>query len=133
MVKKVASVCSIGPGLTLTMRVLAWMKSSMSQTQKLYETVMSDAVEHVFIHALRHSLDTRVLRVEFDVGRGPGPYLQHTLTISLRDTPLSASAQDIPHEWLSAGTGFIDSRFSRTVAALLQELNKLARQAGLVI
>jgi hypothetical protein len=105
----------------------------MSKAQKLYATVMSDAVEHVFIHALRHSLDTRVLSVEFDVGRGPGPHSQHTLRISLRDTPISVSAQDIPHEWLSAGTGFIDTRFSQSVAALLQELNKLAGQAGLVI
>ena len=74
-----------------------------------------------------------MLGVEFDFGRGPGPHSQHTLKISFRDTPLSASAQDIPHEWLSAGTGFIDTRFSQTVAALLQELNKLAREAGLVI
>lgn len=105
----------------------------MSNSQKLYETVMSDAVEHVYIHALRHSLDTRVLGVQFDVGRGPGPHSKHTLKISFRNTPLSASAHDIPHEWLSAGTGFIDTRFAQAVAASLQELNKLAREAGLVI
>jgi hypothetical protein len=105
----------------------------MSTAQKLYSTVMNDAVEHVYIHALRQSLDTRVLAVEFDVGRDPGPHLQHTLTISLRSAPISVTGQDIPHEWLSAGTGFIDSRFSRSVAALLQELNKKALEAGLVI
>jgi hypothetical protein len=105
----------------------------MSEAQKLYTTVMNDAVEHVFIHALRHAMDTQVLSVEFDVGRGPGPHSQHTLTISLRGSPMSATAQDIPHGWLSAGTGYIDTRFSRSVAALLQELNRTARQAGLVI
>jgi hypothetical protein len=105
----------------------------MSKEQKLYETVMNDAVEHVFIYALRHSMDTRVLGVAFDVGRGPGPHAQHTLTISLRNTPISATAQDIPHEWLSAETGYIDTRFSKSVAALLEELNTAARRAGLII
>ena len=105
----------------------------MSKAEKLYATVMSDAVEHVFIYALRNAMDTRVLHVEFDVGRGPGPHAQHTLTIGLRDTPISATAQDIPHDWLYAGTGFIDSRFSHSCAVLLQELNRLARQAGLLI
>jgi hypothetical protein len=105
----------------------------MSDAQKLYATVMNDAVEHVYIHALRHAMDTRVLGVEFDAGRDPGPHSQHTLTISFRGTPISATAQDIPHDWLSAGTGFIDARFSKSVAALLQELNKAAQQAGLII
>ncbi|SRR5258708_4910331 len=105
----------------------------MSDAQNLYATVMNDAVEHVFIYALRHAMDTRVLRVEFDVGRVAGPYTQHTLTISVRDTPISATAQDIPHECLSAGTGYIDTRFSKSVAALLQELNKMAQQAGRII
>ena len=94
---------------------------------------MNDAVEHVFIYALRHAMDTRMLGVDFDIGRGPGPHTQHTLTISLRDTPISATAQNIPHEWLSAGTGYIDTRFSKSVAALLQELKTAARQAGLII
>ena len=94
---------------------------------------MHDAVEHVFIYALRHAMDTRKLGVEFDVGRGPGPHALHTLTISLRDTPISAAAQAIPHDWLSAGTGYIDTRFSKSVAALLQELTTAARKAGLVI
>jgi hypothetical protein len=105
----------------------------MSQAQKLYATVMNDAVEHVFIYALRHAMDTRVLGVEFDAGRGPGPHLQHTLTIGLRGSPISVLAPDIPHEWLSAGTGYIDTRFSKSVAALLQELTRKAQQAGLVI
>ena len=103
----------------------------MSNAEKLYATVMNDAVEHVFIYVLRHAMDTRLLGVEFDVGRGPGPHSRHTLTIRLRDSPISVSARDIPHEWLSAGTGFIDSRFSKSIADLLQKLNKMAGQAGL--
>jgi hypothetical protein len=105
----------------------------MSKAEKLYETIMTDAKEHVYIYALRNAMDTRVLGVEFDAGRGPGPHAQHTLTISVLNSPISVSATDIPHDWLSAGTGFIDSRFSKSVGALLQELTRLTRQAGLVI
>jgi hypothetical protein len=105
----------------------------MSIQEKPYETVMHDAVEHVFIYALRQAMDTRALGVEFDSGRNPGPHAQHTLTISLRASPLSVTARDIPHEWLSAGTGFIDTRFSTSVASLLQELHKKAQKAGLTI
>jgi hypothetical protein len=105
----------------------------MSKIDKLYETIMHDAVEHVYIYALRHSMDTRVLAVEFDAGRGPGPHSGHTLTISLRASPVSVTASDIPHDWLSAGTGYIDARLSKSVAALLTELQKKAKQAGLII
>src|SRR3954469_6229887 len=105
----------------------------MSTVKKLYETIMHDAVEHVYIYALRHSMDTRVLAVEFDAGRGPGPHAGHTLTISLRASPISVSAPDIPHDWLSAGTGYIDTRLSKSVAALLSDLEKKAKQAGLFI
>lgn len=105
----------------------------MSKVDKLYETIMHDAVEHVYIYALRHAMDTRVLSVEFDAGRGPGPHSGHTLTIGLRAYPISVSASDIPHDWLSAGTGYIDARLSKSVAALLSELEKKAKQAGLVI
>jgi hypothetical protein len=105
----------------------------MSKIDKLYDTIMHDAVEHVYIYALRHSMDTRVLAVEFDVGRGPGPHSEHTLTISLRASPISVAASDIPHDWLSAGTGYIDTRLSKSVAALLLELQKKAKQAGLFI
>ena len=105
----------------------------MSKAQKLYATVMTDAVEHVFIYALRHAIDTRGLTVEFDVGRGPGPHSDHTLTVGLRDSPIAVSAHDIPHDWLSAGTGYIDTRLSKSVAALLQHLKDKARQAGMTI
>lgn len=99
----------------------------MSTAHDDYATVMNDAVEHVFIFAVRQAMDTRVISVEFDVGRGPGPHSPHKLTIRLRDSPISVTAHDIPHDWLSAGTGFIDSRFSKSVAALLQELEKKAQ------
>jgi hypothetical protein len=105
----------------------------MSKIDKLYETIMHDAVEHVYIYALRHSMDSRVLAVEFDAGRGPGPHSEHTLTISLRASPISVVASDIPHDWLSAGTGYIDTRLSKTVGTLLSELQKKAKQAGLLI
>ena len=105
----------------------------MPTVDKLYETIMHDAVEHVYIYALRHSMDTRVLGVEFDAGRGPGPHSWHTLTINLRESPISVTASDIPHDWLSAGTGYIDARLSKSVAALLSDLKNKAKQAGLVI
>jgi hypothetical protein len=102
----------------------------MSKTQELYEQVLSDAIEHVFIAAVRNAMDTRLLAAEFDAGRGPGPHAVHTLTVSLRDADISVSAHDIPHEWLSMGTGYIDTRFSKRIAALLQELNNKAQLAG---
>ena len=43
---------------------------------------------------------------------------------------MSVAADNIPHEWLGMGTGYIDMRFSKRIAALLQELNQLAQKAG---
>ena len=91
---------------------------------------MADAVEHVHVYAVRHAIDTRLLAVEFDVGRGPGPHPEHTLTISVRDSQISVTGQNIPHEWLSMGTGYIDTRFSKMIAGLLQELDKKAQKEG---
>ena len=105
----------------------------MPNAQKLYDQVLSDAVEHVFIYALRHAIDTGLLVAEFDAGRGPGPHLEHTLTVAVRDSEISVTAHDIPHEWLSMGTGFLDTRFSHRIATLLQELEKKAQQAGRLI
>jgi hypothetical protein len=102
----------------------------MPKQKELYEQVMSDAVEHVFVYAVRHAIDTRLLAAEFDVGRGPGPHLQHTLTITVRDSAISVMGKDIPHEWLSMGTGYIDTRFSKLIAGLLQELDKKAQKEG---
>ena len=102
----------------------------MLKKQALYDQVMNDAVEHVFVYAVRQAMDTRKLIAQFDAGRGPGPHEEHTLTISLRDTDLSVNAEHIPHEWLSMGTGYIDMRFSKRIAALLQELNQMAQKTG---
>ena len=102
----------------------------MSKAQDLYEQVLNDAIEHVFIAAVRNAMNTRLLDARFDLGRGPGPHASHTLTVAIRDSEISASAQDIPHEWLSLGTGYIDTRFSKRIALLLQELDKKARLAG---
>jgi len=43
------------------------------------------------------------------------------------------TTSDIPHDWLSAGTGYIDARLSKSVAALLSDLKNKAKQAGLVV
>ena len=99
-------------------------------TQEKYEQVLRDAVEDVFVVAVRRGLDIRQLAAEFDAGRGPGPHQEHTLTISVRDTSLAVTADGVPHEWLSMGTGYIDSRFSRQIAALLSDLEKNAQLEG---
>src|SRR5258706_9075070 len=61
---------------------------------------------------------------------GPGPHQEHALTISVRDTSLAVTADGIPHEWISTGTGYIDSRFSRQIAALLSDLETKAQREG---
>ncbi len=102
----------------------------MSQAEQLYELVMRDAKESIFLVAVRHAIDTRLLDIEFDVGRGPGPHLEHTLKISVRDEPFAVTTNGIPHEWLPVNTGFIDVRFSRLVGGLLADLTKQAQNAG---
>jgi hypothetical protein len=95
-----------------------------------YEQVLRDALEDVFVVAARRGIDTGQLLAEFDASRGPGPHHEHTLTISARDTSLAVTAHGIPHEWLSTGTGYIDTRFSRRIAGLLSDLEKQAQRAG---
>ena len=90
----------------------------------VYEKLLRHALEYVHIVATRRGWDTGTLIVAFDVGRAPGIYQQHTLTISLRDTGFSVATEGIPHEWIEIGTGFIDSRFSKRIAALFSELEK---------
>jgi hypothetical protein len=102
-------------------------------TQEPYEKVLRDALDDVFVVAARQTLDTGQLAAVFDAGRGRGPHQLHTLTISVRGTALSVTADDIPHEWLSTGTGFIDTRFFRRVAALLSDLAKKTEQAGRIL
>ena len=106
---------------------------SMSKTDKeqMYELVMRDATDNVLLVAVRQAIDTRLLNVVFDAGRGPGPHPQHVLTIQVRDDPsIAVVAEGINHEWLPIATGFIDTRFSRIVGGLLAELVKKAQEAG---
>ena len=92
---------------------------------------MRDATENVFLVAARQSIDTRRIAVEFDVGRGPGPHSEHTLTVSIPDSPLSVISYGIPHEWLPLHTNFVDTRLSRLVGGLLMDLVEKVREAGL--
>ena len=80
--------------------------------------------------AARRAIDTRYIAVEFDAGRGPGPHEEHSLTISVRDSDLVVHALGIPHEWLPVHTGLIDTRFSRLVGGLLNDLVRRAQAAG---
>ena len=101
--------------------------------QELYEKVIRDAIEDVFVVAVRQGLEAGRLIAEFDADRGPGPHQVHTLTVSVRDTSLALTADDIPHEWLNTGTGFIDTRFFRRTAALLSDLAKKAESEGRIL
>jgi|SRR5579859_5549496 len=103
------------------------------RARELYEKVLRDALEDVFVVAARQGLDTGQLAAHFDVDRGPGPHLVHTLTIAVRETSLAVTADGIPHELLTTGTGFIDTRFYRRIAALLSDLTKKAGQAGRIL
>jgi hypothetical protein len=98
-----------------------------------YERVLRDSLEDVFVVATRQGLDTGQLTAEFDADRAPGPHQVHTLTISVRYTSLAVTVDDIPHEWLTTGTGFIDTRFFRRMAALLSDLAKKAEQEGRIL
>jgi hypothetical protein len=101
--------------------------------RELYEKVLRDSLEDVFVVAARQWIDTGQLAAEFDADRGPGPHQVHTLTISVRDTSFVVTADDIPHEWLTTGTGYIDSRFSRRITALLSDLVKKTAQEGRIL
>jgi hypothetical protein len=104
---------------------------SKTDTAQFYEFVMRDATDNVLLVAVRRAIDTRLLNIEFDAGRGPGPHALHVLTISVRDdTAISVVAEGIDHDWLPISTGFIDTRFSRIVSVLLADLVKKAQQAG---
>jgi hypothetical protein len=94
------------------------------------DPVMRDAKEYVFLAAVRHAIDTRMLLVEFDAGRGPGPYQEHTLRISVRDSTLAVTTDNIPHKWLPVSTGFIDTSFSKLVDGMLADLTKKAQESG---
>ena len=98
-----------------------------------YEKALRDAVDNISVVAVRYAVDTRRLVIELDADKGPGPHQEHTLTISVRDADLAVSKDNIPHEWLSIGTGFIDPRLSRAAGSLLVELERMAHKAGVDI
>ena len=102
----------------------------MPKAQNSYEQILRDALEDVFVVAARQAMDTALLTAAFDVGRDAGPHNEHTLTVALRDSSIAVTADSIPHEWLSMGTGYIDTRFSKLIARLLQDLEKKAQQIG---
>jgi hypothetical protein len=97
----------------------------------MYELVMREARDNVLLVAVRQAIDTRLLNVEFDADRGPGPHPKHVLTICvLDDSSLAVAADGIDHDWLPISPGFIDIRFSRIVGGLLADLVSKAQQAG---
>jgi hypothetical protein len=95
-----------------------------------YENVLQDALEDVMVVAVRRGLDPARLVAQFDVDLAPVPRLDHILTIAIRDSSISVECSGIAHEWLSIGTGYIDSRFSKCVTTLLTELENKALEAG---
>jgi hypothetical protein len=103
----------------------------MPSPEEKYESEMRDARDTVFLVAVRRAIDTRLIDVEFDAGRGPGPHKTHDLLVSVRGSAITASSHNIPHEWLATGTGFIDTRLSKLTASLISELTAKAHQAGL--
>jgi hypothetical protein len=98
-----------------------------------YDAELRDALEQVFVIAARRGLDIGQLAAEFDSGRESGFHDGHTMTISIRDTSIAVTGSPIPHNWLSTGTGFIDTRFSRKIAGLLSDLETIAKSEGRII
>ena len=103
----------------------------MYKAEKPYAQVMMDAAEHVYVFALRRGIESGLLTASFDIGRGDGPQYAHTLTISLRNSGISVTKENIPHGWLAGGTAFIDVHFSKCVSRLLQELEEKTAAAGM--
>jgi hypothetical protein len=102
----------------------------MQKTEKIYEQVVNDAVEVLFVFALRRGINISGMTAQFDTGRGPGPHAEHILTVTARDTRQSVTSPAIPHDWLCVGTSYIDVRLSKCFSDLLLELEKKVEQAG---
>ena len=99
-----------------------------------YARVLRGAREDVYVLATRRGLNLRMLSVEFDVGRGPGPHETHVLTLSTTDNTVSVEEADIPHEWVATlGTGYIDTRFVKCVTALIARFEKKAAELGIQV
>ena len=104
--------------------------SAAEEDQERYEKVLREALEDVMVVAVRRGLDPAKLVAQFDVNLAPAPHRDHTLNIAIRDSSISVQRSGIAHDWLSIGTGYIDSRFSKCVVALLTDLEKKALQEG---
>jgi hypothetical protein len=104
--------------------------SASEDDRERYENVLQDALEDVMVVAVRRGLDPARLVAQFDVDLAPVPHRDHTLTIAIRDSSISVECSGIAHEWLSIGTGYIDSRFSKCVTTLLTELENKALERG---
>jgi hypothetical protein len=99
-----------------------------------YARVIRGAREDVYVLATRRGLNLRLLNVEFDVGRGPGPHETHVLTISTSDKSVSIEEANIPHEWVATlGTGYIDTRFVKCVTSLIARFEKKANELGVQV
>lgn len=98
--------------------------------QKQYDETLSRAVEDIAIIATRYGINSRNLAIGLDIGREPARYNEHTVTIAIRNTDLSVTAEGIPHHWLGVATGFVDTRLSRRIGPLLLQLENQAEAAG---
>lgn len=99
-----------------------------------YARVIRGAREDVYVLATRRGLNLRLLNVEFDVDRGPGPHETHVLTLSTSDKSVSMEEANIPHEWVATlGTGYIDTRFVKCVTSLIAKFEKKANDLGIQV
>ena len=99
-----------------------------------YARVIRGAREDVYVLATRRGLNLRLLNVEFDVGRGPGPHDAHVLMLSTSDKSVSVEEANIPHEWVATlGTGYIDTRFVKCVTGLIARFEKKAAELGIAV
>lgn len=99
-----------------------------------YARVIRGAREDVYVLATRRGLNLRLLNVEFDVGRGAGPHETHVLTLSNTDKSVTVEDANIPHEWVATlGTGYIDTRFVKSVTSLLAKFEKKATELGIAV
>jgi hypothetical protein len=69
----------------------------MASSLKNYAQVMMEAAEHVYVFALRRGMDSGVVSVSFDTGRGDEPQYAHRLTIAVRNSGISVTKENIPH------------------------------------
>ena len=89
-----------------------------------YERSLSHALDFVHVIAARRGWDTGQILVVIDSGREPATYQAHTATLSVQNASITVTANDIPHDWIETGTGFVDTRFSQRLGILLSELER---------